>query len=205
MIPAHLLLILSIYPHRVWFVLSFIMLTLHYLSNESMIHVPQICSSLLLFYSHHAIKPITVKLPNRSHIIFNKSGTVKLNENLTLYNVLFVPDFNCNLISAYQLSSSNQCSLLFYHCSCVIQAQPSLRIIGLAKVYNNLYLLSQDFSFFNVYNNHVTMKSCNYNVSTKFSLWHYRLGHPSYNVINKIKQIFPIVFEFSNIICDCCH
>lgn len=65
-----------------------------------------ICSSLQLFYSYHAIKSIIVKLPNGSHILSNKSDTVKLNENLTLYNVLFVPDFNYNL-SAYQLSFSN--------------------------------------------------------------------------------------------------
>lgn len=138
-----------------------------------------LCSFLQLFYSYHAIKPITVRFPNGSHILSKKSGTVKLNEYLTLYNVLFVPGFNCNLISAYQLSFSNQCRLLFYHCSCVIQEQSSLRMVGLTKVYNNLYLLSQDSSIFYVYNDHVPMKSCNYNVSTKFTLWHHRLGHPS--------------------------
>lgn len=150
--------------------------------------IDHIFSSLQLFYSHHNIKPITVKLPTRSQILSNKFGIGELNENPALYNVLFFINFKCNLISTYHLSSSNQCRLLFYNSSCISHALSSLRMIALAKLYHNMYLLNQDSSVFDVYNHNLPMKSCNYNVSTKFSLWHHRLGHPSYNVINKIKQ-----------------
>lgn len=87
----------------------------------------------------------------------------------------------------------------------MIQALSLLRMIGLAIIYHNLYLLSQDSCVLDVTNNNVHMKSCNENVSTRFTLLHHRHGHLSYNVINKIKQRFPIVSDFINTIYDCCH
>ncbi|XP_073119820.1 uncharacterized protein [Henckelia pumila] len=57
-----------------------------------------ICCSLESFFSH---KPICsrVTLPNNDQVLATHIGSVKLSENLTLHNVLFVPQFHLNLIS----------------------------------------------------------------------------------------------------------
>lgn len=165
-----------------------------------------ICSSLNLLYSHHSISPIVINLPNKSYFSSTIFITIKLNDNLTLYNVLFVPEFNCSLISTFQLSSYNKCNLIFDHCSCIIYEQLSFRIIGLAKVYKNLYTLSQEYFFLAFfYNIDVNVTKCNYDAQNKFSLWNHRLGHPSHNVLKTIQQRFSIVCDHVNFVCDCCH
>lgn len=65
-----------------------------------------ICSFLkFLFYSYHSISSITNKLPNGFLVFSKKFRMVRLDENLTIYNVLFVLEFIFNLVSASQLFS----------------------------------------------------------------------------------------------------
>jgi len=59
------------------------------------------------------IRPVHVTLPNGSEILAVKKGTVHLDSNLRLNNVLFVPGLNYNLISIAQLIADNICEVLF--------------------------------------------------------------------------------------------
>ena len=50
-----------------------------------------ICSSLTYFTSYHQIDPIYLKLPNGNQVIANCSGSVFLNQNHVINNVLYIP------------------------------------------------------------------------------------------------------------------
>lgn len=54
--------------------------------------------------------PITVHMPNSSIVTVHEFGTFTLNENLTLYPVLKILNFNVNLISVTKLTKSINCS-----------------------------------------------------------------------------------------------
>ena len=51
-----------------------------------------------------------VGLPNGSQAFSTKEGTIKVDEHLTLDNVLYVPGLTCNLISASQFHNSQNMS-----------------------------------------------------------------------------------------------
>jgi len=60
-------------------------------------------SSLTHFTSYHQINPIYVKLPNENQVNVNYSGTIFLNQNHVIDNVLYIPCFNFNLLSVAKL------------------------------------------------------------------------------------------------------
>ena len=64
--------------------------------------------------------PIIVNMPNGQHSVATKRGMVQLNSNVTLHDVLYVPNLNCNLISIAQLVDELFCAVTFAHKLCVI-------------------------------------------------------------------------------------
>jgi hypothetical protein len=77
-------------------------------------------SSVTLFTSITAIVSQKVKLPNGHFAQVTHIGTVRLSEHLTFTNVLCVPSFSFNLISASQLLRTIHCCLIFITCFCFI-------------------------------------------------------------------------------------
>ena len=65
------------------------------------------------FTSYQSIVPIFVSLPNGSHLTASVSGTIVISPSLTLYNVLYIPNFHVNLISVTKLTTNNDRSLNF--------------------------------------------------------------------------------------------
>lgn len=57
-------------------------------------------------------KPIVITLPNASFVTVLQHGTVRLNSNLTLSCVLYIPSFVCNLISICQLTRDLYCHVI---------------------------------------------------------------------------------------------
>ena len=82
-----------------------------------------------------------VNLPNGETALVTHIGTVRLSEKLVLSNVLCVPSFSFNLISASQLAKSILCCLIFFGNLCFIQDLAQWSTIGLGKEINGLYLL----------------------------------------------------------------
>ncbi|KAK5785187.1 hypothetical protein PVK06_039741 [Gossypium arboreum] len=112
-------------------------------------------------------------------------GTVILNEQIALKNVLFVPNLACNLISVSKLSTDLHCSVIFNDRDCTLQALNSKKMIGKANLHNGLYILPT---------------SPKIEISKSFTalgkvdtvmLWHFRLGHPSFQYLAKL---FPALF-----------
>ena len=63
----------------------------------------------------------SIGLPNGKQTFATKEGTVVLNDVLTLTNVLYVPNLQCNLISISQLVNGYGCVVQFIEKLCAIQ------------------------------------------------------------------------------------
>ncbi|KAL9226203.1 hypothetical protein vseg_002041 [Gypsophila vaccaria] len=124
-----------------------------------------------------------VALPNGKFSKSTKEGTVSIGGNLLLKHVLFVPDFNCNLVSIFQLSKDIDCEVKFTNNTCVIQDRISKKTIGKCEQQGRLYLL-EGASKVEVHaaEVHATIKD-------DVEFWHCRLGHPSRRVVNLLPFI----------------
>ncbi|XP_050233497.1 uncharacterized protein LOC126681983 [Mercurialis annua] len=80
-----------------------------------------IICNLKFFTTFQEVKNVHVKLPTGQLISVSHIGSVQLNPNLLLCNVLYVPMFNFNLISASKLTDNKKLFLLLYHDFCYIQ------------------------------------------------------------------------------------
>jgi len=74
-----------------------------------------VACSISLFIRYHKIKSIRVKLPNNQCVCVcaTHAGTVFLSKNITLHNVLYIPDFTLNIIFVQRPISSLKCQLVF--------------------------------------------------------------------------------------------
>lgn len=100
-----------------------------------------ICASLHWFHSYSEISPMTIKLPNGHQIITKYAGTINFSTDLTIKNVLYVPNFHINLISVTNLCFDSNCLVSFTNKKCLIQEQKALRMIGSAEMMDGLYYL----------------------------------------------------------------
>ncbi|CAN1249194.1 Retrovirus-related Pol polyprotein from transposon RE1 [Linum perenne] len=94
-----------------------------------------------LLTSHRRVFNTVVHLPNGDSAIVSHIGQVLFSKNLVLHNVLLVPSFSFNLVSISQLAKYEGLSVFFHNNLCLIQAFPSLRMIGTAELHQRLYLM----------------------------------------------------------------
>jgi len=122
-----------------------------------------------------------VTLPTGSNVKIAGNGVIKLNSNLTLKNVLYIPEFRLNLLSVSQQTKDIKCKIYFDEDCCVIQDPIKEQKIGRGNQIGGLYVLdtsSVECTSVDI-NSSVTEKQyCNAVVDS--ALWHSRLGHPSY-------------------------
>ena len=57
-------------------------------------------------------------------------GTISLSPSLLIFDVLFVPTLNCNILSVSKLTKSHSCVALFYPTHCFFQNIDSTEKIG---------------------------------------------------------------------------
>lgn len=72
-----------------------------------------ISSSLDHFISYHEIAHVPVSLPNFHVSVACYKGTILLTPFITLYDTLYVPDFNSNIISISQLADTINAQCFF--------------------------------------------------------------------------------------------
>lgn len=68
------------------------------------------------FFSHIHKRPhssVSVRLSNGNTTYVDKIGTVHLSPNIILKNVLYIPDFEFNLISISKTYENNSCCAIF--------------------------------------------------------------------------------------------
>ena len=103
-----------------------------------------VCCSLPSFVSSVPTSNSSVTLPNGHLVSISRIGSVQLSPHITLTDVLFVPQFQFNLLSVSALTQSHKYSVNFLSHSCLIQDHSQAKMIGMGKRHGNLYVL--DFS-----------------------------------------------------------
>ena len=173
-------------------------------ATDHMIH------SLHFFTSVTSIVHFSVKLPNGDMAKVTHIGTVKLTSTLTLENVLCIPSFSFNLVSINKLTQSSSCYCIFLSHYCFIQDLQPWRMIGLGRKQGGLYTLeladivlpksvSAVLSKLSSSNFINSVSSCNSaSVIDSTSLWHSRLGHPSFQRLAILQNLVPDVINCSN-------
>lgn len=153
-----------------------------------------VCPHIKFFTSIHMIKPISVKFPDGSTLFALYSRSIHFSEHLHLHDVLYIPQFHFNLISVYQLTRSLNCRVIFSYVFCGIQDPHTQQMIERVEMINNLYVLKQTPNQVNsVFLVSKTTGVNNKNKSDFFDIWHFRLGHPSINVLQHVSTVFPYV------------
>jgi len=117
-----------------------------------------------------------VNLPTGPTVKISGVGTLKLNDDILLKNVLFIPEFRLNLISISSLTDDIGSRVIFDKNSCEIQDLIKGRMLGQGRRVANLYLLD------------VGDQSISVNAVVDISMWHRRLGHASLQRLDAISD-----------------
>ncbi|GKC59725.1 ribonuclease H-like domain-containing protein [Tanacetum coccineum] len=124
---------------------------------------------------------LTVGYPNGTQALITKIRDLKINNNITLYDVLVVPEYAVSLLSAHNLSRDSKLFVGFDESDCYIQDLKANNTVGIGRQFNGLYLFDVD---------NACKIVCNNIIDTCFvskTLWHQRLGHPAYQVLDVLK------------------
>jgi hypothetical protein len=158
--------------------------------------------SISFFTSITTIISTNVQLPNGAIATVTHIGTVKISDSLILTEVLYIPSFNFNLISASKLIKHLCCCLIFLYNHYFIQSLNPWKTIRLGKEHNGLYyLLQTSFPSSNSADSSSRVLSTSIkDSSSPTDIWHYRLGHPSPSRISLIHDLVPsIPYDFNNV------
>jgi len=153
-----------------------------------------ICLSLAHFTSYHQINSICVKLPNENQVIANYFGTVFLNQNHVIDNVLYIPCFTFNLLLVENLIDNLSCIVTFDSNGCHIQDKNSLKIIGSTKMQDRIYILKiTSYQKLQIKHTKYAHTINIVNVSDLENLCPFRLEHVSNKCIDVIKLNFLLL------------
>lgn len=161
-----------------------------------------ICNNLKFFDAYHDIRSIAVRLANGNSICVNKASTIRINPDLVLKDVLYLPEFDLNLVSIPKLAKGNACrvSLLMI----IVSFRTTQRMIGQGKFKQGLYHLDCGGG------NKISVVS-NISVGSHISpipnsiLCHYRFGHASNAKIGMLCKHFSDVYINKDLVCHICH
>lgn len=83
---------------------------------------------------------IKITQPNGNEAKINKIGNFKLNNNVTLFDVLVVPDFHVNLLSVHKIARDSKIFVGFDEYKCyLLQGSLPKRIVGTGSEQGGLY------------------------------------------------------------------
>ncbi|GJZ81692.1 ribonuclease H-like domain-containing protein, partial [Tanacetum coccineum] len=132
--------------------------------------------------------------------LITKNGDLKINNDITLYDVLVVPKYTVSLLSIHKLSRDSKFFVGFDEGNYYIQYLKANRTVGIGKQFNGFYLFDVDNACKIVSNN------C---ISTCFvskTLWHQRLGHHADQVLDALKTTLNLdSHSTSDHLCDTCN
>jgi hypothetical protein len=154
-------------------------------------------NSIKIFTTITAVVSSHVKLPNGQVALVTHIETVKISDSLLLTNVLRVPFFTFNFVSASKLLKNIHYYLIFIHKFCFMQNLTSWETIGVGEEKHGLFYLVQTDS--------VSSVSSAFSISNvSENIWHYHLGHLSSSRLNLIHASIPNISINSKYICTIC-
>lgn len=113
------------------------------------------------------------------------SGDIQLYSSLVLKDVLFVPQFNCNLLSISALIKNTDLIVSFFENHFIIQDPTTKKMIGKGERLQDLYILQMNTKIKNT----ITPVSVN---SISVQIWHNILGHLSFQRLTDMQSQIPI-------------
>lgn len=148
------------------------------------------------------LSPVLLPSGEKANII--AKGSLPLNSEYYLRDVLCVPTFKVNLLSVSRLTKGLNCSVTFFPYLCILQDLATRKMIGLGKQRDGLYhlvALADKKSTSNSPSNN--QPTCN--LTTKpTDLWHSRLGRLSPSRLRFIAKNFLNISIQSNNACLVC-
>ncbi|KAL9992339.1 hypothetical protein Hdeb2414_s1185g00990161 [Helianthus debilis subsp. tardiflorus] len=114
------------------------------------------------------IRKVPVMIPNGDNIPVEAKGDCTLISGNKINEVLYVPNFNCNLLSVGRLSKELQCVVSFFPDFCVMQGLHSKKLIGTGKCIQGLHRMGM-----------VAQERKAMVIKVGVKVWHSRLGHAS--------------------------
>nr|GEV13633.1 hypothetical protein [Tanacetum cinerariifolium] len=86
--------------------------------------------------------------PNGTQALITKIEDLKINNEVTLYDVLVIPEYIVSLLSVHKLARDSKFFVGFDETNCYIQDLEANRNVWIGKQYNGLYLLDVDNTYF---------------------------------------------------------
>lgn len=99
------------------------------------------CNPELLHTSYKLDKPTVVFLPDGSSKSVSYAGIVKINKDILLVDVLYVPGFTNNLLTVAHLVRTIDLKCIFYPTHCLFQKEKTNEMVGIGKMKGNLYFV----------------------------------------------------------------
>nr|KYP65664.1 Retrovirus-related Pol polyprotein from transposon TNT 1-94 [Cajanus cajan] len=141
-------------------------------------------------------EPLHIKIPTGDVVLVKKIGTVQLDNHIKLIDVLYIPQFSCNLISIHKLTCDLNCMVTYFSDNCVIQDQAMKRTIRFGDLCDGVYVLRMA-------NQGSSLAAQPQDASV---LWHARMGHPSNKVLLKMSSSLNFSLDENKLEgCDVCH
>ncbi|KAF7802191.1 Retrovirus-related Pol polyprotein from transposon RE1 [Senna tora] len=117
-------------------------------------------------------------------------------DSITLKFVLFVPKLKCNLLSVAKLTHDSNCKAEFSHSSCSLQDVDSRKMIGNARVRDDLYRFEMNKEIApNKQSFTAGMIEDSLKEDRDIMVLHFRLGHPNFVYLSKL---YPSLFLKKN-------
>ena len=113
---------------------------------------------------------IHIAQPDGTIVVVEQGGTMYLGDGLYLKEVLYTPNFKCNLISVQKLAQDENCIIIYGVNFCILQDFTSRKLIGIVEMRNGVYYFKM----------HAGGTSYVANSTKESNIWHQRLGHPSF-------------------------
>lgn len=145
----------------------------------------------------------TINLPTGAATVISHVGDLQLPNGLKLFNVLYVPQFQHNLMSIHKLAQDNKCEVLFHPAACTIRDTTTKEVKAVGHVKNGLYYLVDAPVSVKVSEPSHCLAAQNYTNIKAFSIWHQRLGHASVSTLQKISHIKPFIAGTTEVCVTC--
>ena len=135
-------------------------------------------------------EPLRVQIADGSYAFVAGKGRIRLSDPLVLQNVLYIPSLSCNLLSVSKFTKQLQCVAHFFPTHAEFQDLSSGKTIGSAEECEGLYYLDGGTK-----NKQACAAACGSLFvpnNDQLMLWHFRLGHPSFQYL---RFLFPSLCE----------
>ena len=130
-----------------------------------------------------------VQIANGATCPVSGIGSSRVSPQLPLSSVLYVPSFLDNLLSVSQITKQLNCSVTFTPSHCIFQALDTNKVIGTAYEDRGLYRLETS-----------PRRTALLSTASAQEV-HCQLGHPSLQVLKKLRPEFQSVSE---LVCESC-